>query len=471
MFLISIENARILLLHSRYKEAEEMAHAYIIDHPGSCSIWYVLADIYEAQGKDDEAVDAYIRCLHIDPNFNYGFQHFEKLVYKIAKAGREFAQDLSYKNFPCLRQFSIIPRPIVDKRPTLSVGLLTYNPNIRFLKENIERLLDSSVNYRNRMEFFVFDDDSKEVDVEYWVRHIGRDHVKFYRQPRNIFMYQQATVAYSVLQGEYLQVFSYDDLISPLFYENAFNAIDEFNVDCFVTGISAIDENSNILSNWTTLQPEAGFLKKNLNNFAQSYMVLAPACIIKRDVIENIGGQTDYSGPSGDIEYGVRLLAYSDRIWYDPRNLAYFRHHSNSQAHNNHMALREFVTKILPKVLKSYLPKNLYNIYNYYYIDVHRSHVPLEVHKDSRGNSDFTSAIWVCKQAINEVRSSKYQLYLNLLNLYYSSGNIREVVDTFETILQQSKAMKLTEGDKADLQRRYDNILSQLELLGPVIKE
>lgn len=205
-------------------------------------------------------------------------------------------------------------------------------------------------------------DDGSEDDSAYQVLHKLNltDRIQYYRQAKNVGLSANWNTCIKRAQGEIIHILHQDDLIEPGFYsamENAF--LQEPSIGAAFCRHNFIDERDNLYGTSPLEQDTAGIIPGWMDRIILWERIQTPSITVRRSVYERLGGFHPSLAFVLDWEMWIRISsAYP--LWYEPRILAAYRIHSNSETQRL-ISYGENIRdmQVFYKVLKSYLPSNL----------------------------------------------------------------------------------------------------------------
>jgi glycosyltransferase involved in cell wall biosynthesis len=241
-------------------------------------------------------------------------------------------------------------------RPRWSVMVPTYRC-ARFLTTTLESVLAQDFGPA-QMQIEVVDDASDD-DPESVVSSVGRGRVGFVRQPRNVGHVANFQTCLVRSRGEIVHVLHGDDFVRPGFYaalQVGFDTIPKLGA-AFCRSVYATEDGTEV---GTTPEeaPEAGPLEDALVRLAREQRVMTPAIAVRRAVYETLGGFDRRLACAEDWEMWVRIAA-SFPIWYEPRRLAVYRMHADSNTGRHvRSAADAAYNRAAIKIFASYLPRD-----------------------------------------------------------------------------------------------------------------
>ena len=225
----------------------------------------------------------------------------------------------------------IAPVPPATLRPTFSVMLPTFDPDLRFVR-SLESVLAQAPDV-DTMEIVVVDDASPRVDVTALVRSIdptGRVAVR--RHPRRAGLAGNWNRAVDLARGHYIHLLHQDDYVLPGFYaaiERGFRAAPRAGMAFCRSRI--VDGDDRLIKTSSRQRWFPGTLSGWLPRIAERQRVQTPAAVVSRSAYERLGGFRDDLCHALDWEMWVRIAA-DYPVWYEPRALAVYRRHAANES-------------------------------------------------------------------------------------------------------------------------------------------
>ncbi len=221
----------------------------------------------------------------------------------------------------------VAPLPPGPERPRWSVMIPTYRC-ARYLGATLESVLAQDPG-PGVMQIEVVDDGSDD-DPEAVVQALGRGRVGFFGQPRNVGHIANFHTCLTRARGEIVHLLHGDDVVRPGFYaalQRGFDAHPGLGA-AFCRPVYA-DAAGNAVAMVPEEQPEAGLLPDALARLATEQRIMTPSIAVRRAVYERLGGFDRRLACAEDWEMWVRIAAHFP-IWYEPRPLAVYRMHGDS---------------------------------------------------------------------------------------------------------------------------------------------
>lgn len=241
-------------------------------------------------------------------------------------------------------------------RPTWSVMIPTYNC-ARYLDKALSSVLAQDPGPAS-MQIEVVDDASED-DPESVVRQVGGDRVGFFRHPSNVGHIRNFTTCIERARGHYVHLLHGDDFVHNGFYD-ALRA--GFESDPAVGGACSrwrlVDEAGAQVSVVEPRQPRPGLVSDALEWLASEQQLVTPSIAVRRSAYERLGSFDERLRCAEDWEMWVRIAA-AYKVWYDPRILASYRTHANSNTGRHHRDATELrYTAMAIELFRPYLPSD-----------------------------------------------------------------------------------------------------------------
>lgn len=244
-------------------------------------------------------------------------------------------------------------------RPFWSVMIPAYNAG-NYLEQTLRSVLDQDPG-SDRMEIVVVDDASPEADRgEEIVRRLAPGRVVFRRSAENLGLAGNWNRCIAQSRGRWVHLLHQDDWVLPGFYEGMARA------DSEAPGAGAAycrhvfadwDGQWNSLSE--LVRREAGIAEDLLEKLSQIQCIQCASIVVKRSTYEAIGGYR------GDLRYTLdwemcSRIASRYPVWYDPRLLACYRWHDESETEslNRSSVLLPDILRVIPMIRRT-LPESL----------------------------------------------------------------------------------------------------------------
>ncbi|MFK7943548.1 MAG: glycosyltransferase [Paracoccaceae bacterium] len=241
-----------------------------------------------------------------------------------------------------------------DNRPLWSVMIPTYRC-AHHLGQTLESVLSQDLGAEN-MQIEVIDDGSDDAP-DAVVRTMGRGRVGFFRQPQNVGHIANFHTCLTRARGQIVHLLHGDDFVRPGFYtalQRGFDAHPGLGA-AFCRPVFA-DTSGREVGLMTEEHPEVGLLPDAVTRLATEQRIMTPSIAVRRAVYEQVGGFDRRLACAEDWEMWVRIAAQFP-IWYDPRPLAVYRMHddSNTGRHVSSAADAAY-NRMAIDIFSSYLP-------------------------------------------------------------------------------------------------------------------
>ena len=227
----------------------------------------------------------------------------------------------------------------------------------RFLEQTLRSVLDQDTGIAH-MQIEVIDDASTMDDPAEIVRRIGKGRVTFYRQPANVGHIRNFAACLNRARGHLVHLLHGDDFVSPGFYaalERGFNA--DRRVGAAFCRYAFVDSEDRFKSFSALEGAEAGCLDDGLERLAEEQRIATPSIAVRRAAYEQLGAFDERLRCSEDWEMLVRIAARY-KIWYEPRPLASYRMHEDSNTGRHRRLAQELeYSRQAIAIFRDYLPK------------------------------------------------------------------------------------------------------------------
>lgn len=250
----------------------------------------------------------------------------------------------------------LVPEGI--SRPLWSVMIPTYNC-ANYLRQTLGSVLAQDPG-ANVMQIAVIDDHSTKDDPEAIVQELGQGRVEFYRQPCNVGHTKNFQTCLERSRGELVHLLHGDDYILNGFYQKMQQAfMVKPDIGAAFCRHIYMDEYGHWQEISELLQPVSGLLDNWLERIATRQLIQTPSIVVRREVYEQLGGFDQRLTFCEDWEMWVRI-ATRYCVWYEPKPLAVYRMHSNSNS-GRQIRTGENVKDIRlgTDIFQSYLPAYL----------------------------------------------------------------------------------------------------------------
>lgn len=205
-------------------------------------------------------------------------------------------------------------------RPTWSVMIPTYNC-ARYLEKTLESVLAALPS--SEIEIVVVDDCSNADDPEEVVARAGKGRVRFSRNERNLGATGTFNRCLSLARGRFVHILHGDDAVQPGFYTRVESALQAApDAGACACNVARIDEEGRRIELGS---PLTDALATSRSLFRRNTLT-APAVVVRRDVIERVGGFRPDLVHSADWDLWKRISLVSRIIVLDEPLLLYRVH-------------------------------------------------------------------------------------------------------------------------------------------------
>ncbi len=311
-------------------------------------------------GKSKEDFFQFTEKVVQSSYFNQFHPQVQAFLQNIAKqAIPKFQPDLTQiKSLQETFHIPTIKSVISDNhRPFWSVVIPTYNGD-KYIEQTLNSLLSQGLS-QDEMEIIIVDDCSPNSTVETLVQQLGKNRVKFYRQPQNLGLIQNWNDCIQRSTGQWVHLLHQDDLVLPGFYTQMRELLEkEPTAGAAFCRHYYMDEQGNQRSLSALEQETPGIIPNWLEWIAVMQRIQFAAMVVKRSVYEQIGGFSDAAGSAADWEMWKRIAAFYP-VAYHPQPLACYRLHSTSETSRLiKTATNISDTRKSIEMSQSYLPQN-----------------------------------------------------------------------------------------------------------------
>jgi glycosyltransferase involved in cell wall biosynthesis len=239
-------------------------------------------------------------------------------------------------------------------RPFWSIMIPTFNSGA-FLRQTLASVLEQDEG-PERMQIAVVDDASDKDDPAQVVAELGKGRVDLLRQPHNVGHIGNFHTCLAASRGMVVHLLHGDDLVEPGFYRALEQGMRDERIGAAFCASRYIDAWGKVLGVTPPVAAAAGPLVAPAEQLALEQRVMTPSIVVRRSVYETLGGFDRRLRCSEDWEMWVRIAA-SYPVWYEPRPLARYRLHQNSNT-GRHLASAEDMafTRRAIAIFSSYLP-------------------------------------------------------------------------------------------------------------------
>ena len=259
-----------------------------------------------------------------------------------------------HNGFPIVK-----PRVRSQSDPLWSVMVPTYNPGI-YLEKTLMSVLEQD-DGATTMQIAIVDDNSSDNTPIDLLKKLGLDdRVEYYRHRTTLGLAGNWNSCIDLARGEFVHILHQDDFIHPGFYRELRKGFfQEQYVGAAFCRCQVLEEASQRLVERELLQSNPGVLQDWLEIIATKNRILTPSIVVRRKVYELLGGYYTDLYFALDWEMWVRI-ANSYHVWYEPKTLATYRTHDESETANLSKSI-----KTIPdirhsfSVRSSYLPQDI----------------------------------------------------------------------------------------------------------------
>ncbi|MGE0736604.1 MAG: glycosyltransferase [Alphaproteobacteria bacterium] len=207
----------------------------------------------------------------------------------------------------------------------------TWNPNRQFLVETLQSIMSAGI-AADDMQIALVDDASTEFDPVSFLRDLGYDRVEIHRTEERRGIGANWNRCIALARGRWVHILHQDDRVRPDFYRALRRGIaGDSSVGAAFCQHAFIDETGRLIREGHMPPRAAGILHDWLQHIFINLTVQCPAIVVRRDVLERLGGFDRRYVYCLDWDMWQRIaLAYP--IWYEPSPLAEQRLHPRSQS-------------------------------------------------------------------------------------------------------------------------------------------
>jgi glycosyltransferase involved in cell wall biosynthesis len=186
----------------------------------------------------------------------------------------------------------------------------------------------------DKMQVEVVDDASSD-DPASIVEQAGGGRVEFFRQPSNQGQIRNLSACVERARGEIVHILHGDDYVLPGYYEALERGFASSpRVGAAFCRWKIVDDEGRETAVASPEQEQAGIIDNALARLASEQRIVTPSIAVRRDVWEKLGGFDSRLRCAEDWEMWVRIAAHYD-VWYEPRLLAAYRRHTQSNTSAN----------------------------------------------------------------------------------------------------------------------------------------
>ncbi len=210
------------------------------------------------------------------------------------------------------------------ERPLISVVMPCYNA-APYVAEAVESALGQS---HGNVELFVVDDgstdDSDAILARLAEAHPGRLHLLY---TAHLGPYPARNEALRKVRGEFIAFLDADDWWLPDALEKLYAALDQHGADIAYCGWQNVGEGIHSAPH----VPPAYEEEDVVAHFVRTCPWPIHAALIRRTIVERVGGFSERCYASMDYDFWLRALALTRRIKRVPEVLAFYRWHNQGQ--------------------------------------------------------------------------------------------------------------------------------------------
>lgn len=295
------------------------------------------------------------------------------------------------------------PVPERNDRPLWSVMIPTYN-GTKYLDQTLESILAQDPGV-DQMQIAVIDDCSTD-DPQVIVDSIGQGRVSLFRNSKNLGLIGNWNACIDKSVGHWIHILHQDDIVLPGFYRSLEQAANSSTlIGAAFSRHAFIDEDGHWQGLSCLESKNPGILLDWLEQIAISQRVQFPSVVVKRSTYEKLGGFCAEVHYASDWEMWKRIAAHFS-VWYEPKILACYRTHSESETSRLAKAGSDIVDlRKAIEIAEAYLPPNSHKL-SQQARDYYARFALNTVYRMLMVN-DFASATVQLREALNCSHSSK----------------------------------------------------------------
>lgn len=256
-------------------------------------------------------------CLRVHPNFMRGAAIFGMPL----TDGPTLLDPVSGADIP--------PRVGSGAKPRITVAIPVYEPG-PFLLEALAGVLKQDLG-PDKMQIIVIDDASPSRDVvALAAQSAPPGRIEFYRSSRNQGLASNWNQCIRAAQGDIVHILHQDDWIADGFYERLLPAFEDPSLGMAFCRHGIASASKRIERHSHRERWRAGVLRGWLERIAERQRVQCASALVRRAAYEKLGGYRRDLCYALDWEMWVRIAAHYE-VWYEPRELAYYRRHEGSE--------------------------------------------------------------------------------------------------------------------------------------------
>jgi len=213
-----------------------------------------------------------------------------------------------------------------------SVMIPTYNPREDQLAEALRSVL-AQLGPTPHAQIEIVDDASDCFEPSRFVGERGLHGVRIHRQARRLGMVGNWNACVRRARGRFVHLLHQDDFVLPGFYAAMRKGLQDRGRERAGAAFCAslfLEADGRVVNRTTIAQREPGLLADWHEHVFTRLQIQTPAVVVRREVYEQLGGFDDHFAYASDWDMWKRIAAHHP-IWYEPRSLACYRRHANSQ--------------------------------------------------------------------------------------------------------------------------------------------
>ncbi|MDJ0555186.1 MAG: glycosyltransferase [Microcoleaceae cyanobacterium MO_207.B10] len=219
--------------------------------------------------------------------------------------------------------------------PKVTICLPTYNAG-EFLTQAIDSILQQTF---TDFELIISDDFSTDKTPEVIQDYLKQDkRIKYFRNSKNLGLFANWNQCLEYASGEYITIFAQDDVMLPKNLETKVKILDQYsNLGLVTSSIMVVDANNKPLHwNWANYAEDKLVNGREWvkNNLGEANPICCPFVLMKRQVLEKIGGKFNGNyAYAADLELWLRIAWVAD-LYFLKENLGYYRWHQGNKTHS-----------------------------------------------------------------------------------------------------------------------------------------
>lgn len=203
----------------------------------------------------------------------------------------------------------------MKNKPLISVCMLTYNHE-NYITEAIQSVKNQT--YIN-WELIIVDNNSTDNTRSVIEKQIKNDsRIKFLPQSQNLYVSKGANISIEAAKGEYIALFSGDDIFVPQKLEKQLNYMLEKDLDISFSYMDIIDSNSKEaspeVSKWFNTSNASNNIEILRAFFMSHNVTYSPTALMRKNKLFEVGLFDHRLLQTQDIELWVRFLANSSKV-------------------------------------------------------------------------------------------------------------------------------------------------------------